>query len=393
MKTAVFSAVIALVCTAALSGVCRQVEAQDGGVALQLKPSQFKARQAPAIERESDPNEPAYELKYKLNAGLTYPSVVTQKLSVQTTINGVKEDTITDSVSDKSWRIESVNRAGAITLVHQVDAVKMLQRVTGKTQVSYNSRENSEIPTEYESLKGTLGVPLTEVEMNPFGRIATRKDLKPTANPGIGELTLSLPEEPIRVGDSWTVPDEVTLKIGATPTPIKLRHAYSLIKVSAGLATISFRTEVLSPIANDPKIMSQLVGRLQKGEIKFDIDEGRPISRMAEIETAIVGFAGENSSMRYDMRATEEFGEGMAIVARLPEPTPAGPAPSGARPSRLLPGVSTGPGESSPMPTPATPPPAQGEPTPADPPGKVTLSPVPGRLETSVLVIHKPIPY
>jgi hypothetical protein len=390
MKRRVFSAVIALI-LATLFAVPRPAEAQEGGVALQLKPSQFKPRNAPTIERESDPQEPAYELKYKFNAGLTYPSVVTQKLSVQTTINGVKEDTTTDSVSDKSWRIESVDASGVIKLVHQVDAVKMSQRVTGKTQVSYNSRENEEIPTEYESLKGTLGVPLTEVEMNPFGRISARRDLKPTANPGIGELTLSLPEESVRVGDSWTVPDEVTLKIGATPTPIKLRHAYALIKVSAGLATISFRTEVLSPIANDPKIMSQLVGRLQRGEIKFDIDEGRPISRMAEIETAIVGFAGENSSMRYDMRATEEFGEGMAVVARLPEPTPAGPPPSGFNPSKLLPGVSTGSGGGSP--TPATPRPVQGEPTPADPPGKGTFSPTTGRLESSVLITHKSIPY
>lgn len=393
MKTSLFSAAISLLGIAAIGGSFATLAAQEGGVALQLKPTQFKARPAPTIERDSNPQDPAYELKYKLNAGLTYPSIVTQKLSVQTTINGIKEDTITDSVSDKSWRIESVDKSGSTRLVHQVDAVKMLQNVTGKPRVSYDSREDSHIPAEYESLQGTIGVALTEVEMNPYGRIAVRKDLKPTANPGIGELTLSLPEEPIRVGDSWKVPDEVTLKIGATPTVIKLRHAYSLIKVSAGLATISFRTEVLSPIANDPKIMSQLVGRLQRGEIKFDIDEGRPISRMAEIETAIVGFAGENSSMRYDMRATEEFGEGMAIVARLPEPTPAGPQLPKSPPNELLPGVSTGSGKEQPMPTPAAPPPGQGEPTPADPPGKLTLHSASERMETSVLVTHSTNPY
>jgi hypothetical protein len=364
--------------------------AQEGGVALQLKPAPFKARPTPTIVRDSNPADPSYEFKYKLAAGLTYPSEVTQQLSVQTTISGVKEDSVTNSVSGKSWHIESVDAEGNITLVHKVDSVKMSQRTSGKDAASYDSTQDKEIPGEYQSLEGTIGVPLTKVLMNAYGRISKREDLKPQTNPGIGDLTLSLPEEAIRVGDSWMVPDEVTVKVANTPTVIKLRYAYTLLSVSAGLATISYRTEVLSPISNDARVMSQLVGRMQKGEIKFDIDEGCPISRKSEINQTIVGFAGENSSMQYDMRATEEFGQGVAIVASLPEPTPAGPPPSGLLNSgKLLPGVSTGSDKPSQTPTPATPPPAQGEPTPAEPRGKVTLAQPDELLEHSVLVSQK----
>lgn len=364
--------------------------AQETGAALGLKPAAFKPRPAPTIVRDSQESAPKYDLKYKLAADLTYPSEVTQRLSVQTTISGVKEDSLTNSVSGKAWRIEEVDNAGNIKLVHQVDRVKMSQRTTGRQEVAYDSEKDAEIPPEYQSLEGTIGVTLTKVSMNPYGRIATREDLKPQTNPGIGDLTLSLPEEPIRVGDSWNVPDEVSVKVGGAPTAIKLRYAYTLLDVKAGLATIAFRTEVLSPIGGDPKVMSQLVGRMQKGEIKFDIDEGRPLSRKSSIEQDIVGFAGENSSMRYDMQASEEFGEGMAIVASLPEPTPAGPLPSAITgPQKRLPGVSTGPGKESQTPTPATPPPAQGEPTPADPRGKVTEIEPTSAAESSVLVSHK----
>lgn len=377
---------------------------QEGGPTLQLKPAVFKPRPTPTIVRDSKETEPSFELKYKLAAGLTYPSEVTQRLSVQTTISGVKEDTVTNSVSGKSWRIENAETAGNIRLIHQVDSVRMSQKMTGHQEVTYNSVSDSEIPNEYSSLEGTVGVPLTMVEMNPFGRISKREDLKPQSNPGIGDLTLSLPEEPIRVGDSWLVPDEVSVKVGAAPLLINLRHSYSLVNVSAGLATISYRTEILTPIAADPKVMSQLVSRMQKGEIKFDIDEGRPISRHSEIEQDIIGFAGENSSMRYDMRATEEFGEGAAIVAALPEPAPIGPTLPGAptagssseikaptKPSgKLLPGLSTGSEKETPSPTPATPPPAQGTPTPAPPQGKVTnLAPEAENMEHSVLVTQK----
>lgn len=367
--------------------------AQEGGAALQLKPTVFKARQAPTVERDSSDDQPSYELQYKLAAGLTYPSEVTQRLSVQTTISGVKEDTVTNSVSVKSWRIESVDAAGDIRLFHQVDSVKMSQRTTGKAEVAYDSQVDREIPAEYQSLEGTIGVPLTKVVMNPFGRIAQREDLKPQTNPGIGDLTLSLPEEPIREGDSWIVPDEVTVKAGGAPMVIKMRYVYTLLTVRGGLATIAFRTEFLSPAAGDPKVMSQLVGRMQKGEIKFDIDEGRPVSRTAEIEQAIVGFAGDNSSMRYDMRATEEFHDGVAIVASLPEqgPAPAGPLPPGATPTKRLPGVSTGAGEAVPTPTPAAPPPGTGEPTPAAPRSGSTLSANAAPVESSVLLTQKSV--
>lgn len=361
------------------------------GPALQLKSAVFKPRPTPTITRDSKETDPKYDLKYKLAAGLTYPSEVTQRLSVQTTISGIKEDSLTNSVSGKAWRIEDVDNAGNIMLVHQVDRVRMSQRTTGRAEVAFDSEKDAEIPGEYQSLNGTIGVVLTKATMNAYGRISSREDLKPQTNPGIGDLTLSLPEEPIRVGDSWSVPDEVTVKLGAVPTAIKLRYAYTLLNVSAGLATIAFRTELLSPVASDPKAMSQLVGRMQKGEIKFDIDEGRPISRKSSIEQDIVGFAGENSSMRYDMQATEEFGEGMAVVASLPEPTPAGPPPPGATtgPDKRLPGVSIGPTNGPPTPTPATPPPAQGEPTPAEPKGRVTEVGLPKSTEASVLVTQK----
>ena len=71
------------------------------------------------------------------------------------------------------------------------------------------------------------------------------------------------------------------------------------------MATIAVATQVLTPI-NDPKLQSQLVQRLQRGTIKFDVDAGRLIHKQMDIDQAVFGFSGPDSHMQYLARLTEE---------------------------------------------------------------------------------------
>ncbi len=83
--------------------------------------------------------------------------------------------------------------------------------------------------------------------------------------------------------------------------------------MESGIATISLRTEVLTPV-NDARIESQLIQRLSNGTIKFDIDAGVVRGRRLEWDQTVVGFNGPESSMTYVARLTESLAP--AKVAR-----------------------------------------------------------------------------
>ncbi len=90
---------------------------------------------------------------------------------------------------------------------------------------------------------------------------------------------MPLPVEPVKIGDSWHVSNEVRVRSDKTGRAerVKTRIVYTLDDVKTGLATINVRTELVTPV-DDPAIKSQLVQQLTNGEIEFDLDAGR-ISR------------------------------------------------------------------------------------------------------------------
>ncbi|MEZ6078330.1 MAG: hypothetical protein R3C56_22450 [Pirellulaceae bacterium] len=62
----------------------------------------------------------------------------------------------------------------------------------------------------------------------------------------------------------------------------------------------------LTPV-KDPATESQLIQQLSKGEIKFDIDNGRMLSKQLTWSDEVVGFRGPATSLRYDAKFTEEL--------------------------------------------------------------------------------------
>ncbi len=58
---------------------------------------------------------------------------------------------------------------------------------------------------------------------------------------------------------------------------------------------------------NDPAIEAQLIQRLTKGWLKFDIERGRVVSQQLDMDRRVIGFSGAASSMHYLTRFTEEL--------------------------------------------------------------------------------------
>ena len=125
-------------------------------------------------------------------------------------------------------------------------------------------------------------------------------------NPGIGDLTVPLPEQAIKIGERWHVDEEVKLQDEQRRVKVvQVRHRYTLDKVETGVATISVATQSLTPI-DDPKFEAQLIQRMQKGTIRFDVDVGRVLSRQMDLDETVIGFGGPDSNMHYVARYSEE---------------------------------------------------------------------------------------
>lgn len=261
--------------------------------------------------------EEVYDLRYKFKAGDTFRTKVTHLVTVETKIQGTSETAKTRSISTKLWTIKSVDKDGNITFANSVESVDMWQKMSGRAEISYNSQTDKKPPVEYEHVATSLGKPLSTITIDQHGKIVTRD--KTMFNSGIGELAVPLPDQPLKVGQEWYVPDDILLRMAdKTMKTIKARQRFTLLKVETGIATITVKTEILTPV-NDPKIQSQLVQRMQHGSIKFDIDAGRIVSKQMDLDETVIGFSGTESVMQYLARLTEEPYEG-EVTATAPQP-------------------------------------------------------------------------
>lgn len=264
-------------------------------------------------------SEGTYLLRYKFQPGEVFPCDVTHLTTVDTKIRGVAETAKTRSISTKVWKITGVDSQGNTTFTYTVEDASMWQQVSGRPEVRYDSTKDKTPPPEYKHMAESVGVPMATITIKPNGEILRREHARPQFNPGIGELTVPLPSHAVKIGENWSTEGELPIRLPAgTVKRIKTRHVYELKKVQTGVATIEARTEVLTPV-DDPAVQSQLVQRIKRGEIKFDVDAGRVLRQQMDIDETVIGFSGPDSMMKYLARLTEEMAA-QSKVARTAGP-------------------------------------------------------------------------
>ena len=203
-----------------------------------------------------------------------------------------------------------------MTFVHSVSDADMWSKISGRPEISYNSKSDAKPHPDYEAVATTIGVPLATVTIDPAGKVLKRESQRGPSSMGQGQITFPLPEGRVREGHEWFVPDEVVVRLADRRIQkIKTRQKYRLEKVQTGVATISIETQVLSPV-NDSKVKSQLVQQLSHGTIRFDIDSGRMISKRLDWDETVIGFDGPDSILKYLARFTEELQTGAEQTAR-----------------------------------------------------------------------------
>ncbi len=144
-----------------------------------------------------------------------------------------------------------------------------------------------------------IGKPIATTKIDPSGKIVQRESHIRTMEFGMGKFTLVFPSEPLSIGSQWNTPEELqSRKADQTLKTIQTRMLYTLRKVEDGIATISFRREVLTPI-DDPKVKSQIQQKLNQGALYFDIANGRVTKKVVQWDEKVQGWEGDDSYLHY----------------------------------------------------------------------------------------------
>ena len=271
-----------------------------------------------AVFAENDSAE-EYTLRYKLKQGDVLQYAVEHQASVRSTIDGTTQQATTRSDSLKSWRVIDVMPDGDIEFMNIVERLWMSNQLPDRAEMVYDSEKDKTPPPGFEDAAQAVGVPLSVVRITPEGKVVNReiKHHQPAADPD-APVAVLLPENPVKIGDTWDDPREVKVKLqdGNSKT-VKTRRHFKLKSVQSGVAVIEATYQILSPI--NEQIEAQLAQRMMEGEIRFDIDAGKVLSQAMDVDKRVLGFAGATSSMHYVMRMEEKLVEKPTEVARKPK--------------------------------------------------------------------------
>ena len=261
-----------------------------------------------SAEDTTSPSKNVQILRYKFSQGETISVRVSHRALTETTINGTTQHVETATDSTKSWKITHVDKDGNATLEHLIDHVKMMSRTSEMETVRWDSDGSKAPPDGYGGVQLSLGKPLSELTIDSCGRVINRKDFFPSPPSNTGDLmVVPLPDEPVAIGTTWTVPDTIVVDIpGSTGKSVRTRLRYQVTKLKKDRATIKVDTTVLTPV-HDPQTESRLLERIWSGEIIFSIDHGRIISRSVNVDRRVIGFHGPASSIRYKASREEEL--------------------------------------------------------------------------------------
>lgn len=262
-----------------------------------------------------------YELEYKFRPGQTLRYQTQHLGTIETKIKGTTQTAQSRSLSRKIWQVRDVSDDQQATFTHTIDDVDMWQRSTGREEIRYQSQKDEKAPPEYQHVAATLGKPLTQVTIDKYGIIHKRENLGglQLENAAIG-LTVPLPAGKVKIGSEWFHDEEAKVQADAGQTAkIKLRKVYRLESVKEGVAELSLKTAIVTPV-REARIKAQLAQRIFSGKIEFDLEAGCVISQQLDQDERVIGFAGGDSLMKCRARYTEQLLR--EETARTPGPTP-----------------------------------------------------------------------
>ncbi len=267
----------------------------------------------------ADDDSTTYLLRYDLNEGDVLPYEVTHVAKTKTSVRGKSQTSQVHTTSRRHWKVVRRNEDGTMVFDHVIDSVSMTQQNGDAEELRWDSESGEEAPPAFQLVASRIGQTLATITVNERGEEISRENHGGTeASLGMGSLTLTMPEQPIAVGESWSVPREfkARTKDGLVKT-IKIREKYTLDKVQTGVATLKVTSQPLTPIREE-SVRAQVVQQLSNGSLRFDVDNGRMLQKQLDWDENVVGFQGPTSAMEYRARMTENLLDSPTHTAARP---------------------------------------------------------------------------
>jgi hypothetical protein len=262
---------------------------------------------APLTLHAAEVSEANVRLAYKFRRGEVLRYSVKHSADIESTIAGTTQQAETISQSIKAWKVTDVLPSGEMEFVHVVEAVRMTNRVPNRAAAEYDSERDKTPPPGFEQTARAVGVPLSVIRIKPTGEIVSRVVKHP--QPDVSDdmpITLRLPEGPVAIGDEWNESFDVVVdQESGGQQKVRTRRLCQLKSVQNGIATFAIDYQVLTPVS--PFVESQLVERMSKGTVRFDIAKGRIASQQQDVDRRILGFSGETSRMHFVSRLEERL--------------------------------------------------------------------------------------
>lgn len=254
-----------------------------------------------------------------------------QSQSTMVTQAALAIETVRNKANElKHFHVSAIDDDGNATFVCTLDHVRMWAKFNDDDPLQFASDwPQSRVPPKYHTVWKSIGKPLARMKVSPTGKLLDLHLLEherykkgtqgPLAAPESSldfdqvNFLVEFPDDPVEIGGTWSQRMKLKVQVDAKLSRnINLLRTYKLEAVEDGIARIKMVTSVLGRVY-DPRVQVQLLQREPRGEIKFNIAEGKLISRNTIIEKQLLEPFGSKSSVSAKSTRSEEL-----VVTRGP---------------------------------------------------------------------------
>ena len=264
-----------------------------------------------ADDKEQKSSE-TYLLRHKFEKGQIGQFKVTDKQNINSQMNGLKEKVLSETRTQRSYRVVSVDDEGNAELELTIEKVWMKNQFNEADPVVFDSEDATKQPEQFAKIMETVGKPMSQVKVSPLGkmlkatRIGAKTEISVEDAQNLNFLVV-LPEEEISTGSEWS--EDIFVEVAVDRSlkkKIKLRRKYKLESVDKDIAKISLHTVILTPIRN-PAVKGRTLALKPDGLLEFDINNGQLISRKLKVRDQTIGAFGPKSLMQMATERTEKL--------------------------------------------------------------------------------------
>jgi hypothetical protein len=270
----------------------------------------------PSAHQANGADSEPISLRYKFQANQSQHFEYSQEMTFLSRKRQFQEQIKSQTLADKHLRIISVDADGNALIEPVIDRVRMVSSKDEEPEAKFDSLETAKDPEScppgFRGILSTIGKPLVQIKFSAHGKVLSANGINGGATAAKGlesdpslNFLIVLPEQPVKVGDTWKDDFEVNVQIDRTlKQGIKLRREYRLKKLDGSLAEIEVKMGTITPI-NNPEIELQISSRILSGTIIFDHQQGQIVSRDVKVDREVINALGEASLVHTSMIQTE----------------------------------------------------------------------------------------